>query len=170
MFEASSDPEAPPAPSLPTVTNQALGIRLTALPADFTVATNEGDILELAPSSSEVEGRVLFSVGPEKPNVNLVAAVKRHQRLVEEQPEAEYKGGQELVTPLGAAFYSRGRYLAGLDEVEETAIFLLHPTQARLLTITYRYPAGVDSSVRVQQLLDILAVLEGATGPVAPGG
>jgi hypothetical protein len=170
LSSCAGEPEAPPPPTLPTVTNQALGIRLTALPADFVVAANEGDTLELAPSSREVEGRVLFSVGPEKPNVNLVAAVKRHQRLVEERVEAEYKGGQELVTPLGAAFYSRGRYLAGLDEVEETAIFLLHPSQARLLTITYRYPAGVDSSVRVQQLLDILAVLEGVTEPAVPNG
>jgi hypothetical protein len=107
----------------------------------------------------------VFTVGPEKPNVNLVAAVKRHQRHVEEQPQAEYRGGQELVTPMGAAFYSRGRFLVGLAETEETAVMLLHPDSSRLLTITYRYPAGTDSSVRVQQLLDILAVLEGASEP-----
>jgi hypothetical protein len=29
------------------------------------------------------------------------------------------------------------------------------------MTITYRYPVGDDSSVRVQQLFDVLATVEG---------
>ena len=46
-------------------------------------------------------------------------------------------------------------------EIEETVIFALHPDADRIMTITYRYPAGVDSSVRVQQLFDVLGAVEG---------
>jgi hypothetical protein len=75
-------------------------------------------------------------------------------------PGADYKGGQELVTPLGSAFYSRGRYLAGAELVEDTVLVSKHPSSNRLLVISYRYPAGADSSVRVQQLLEIVTVLQ----------
>ena len=145
----------------PGVTNDVLEIRLASIPPEFVVTVNEDDRLELEPSSQEVAGRVWFTVGLEDRGVNLVAAVRRHQRHIEEFPQADYKGGQELVTPLGTAFYSRGRYLAGITETEETAVFIQHPTQPRLLTISYRYPADVDSSVRVQQLLDVLGEVEG---------
>lgn len=40
-------------------------------------------------------------------------------------------------------------------------IFALHPDADRITTVTYQYPAGDDSSVRVQQLFDSLAVVEG---------
>lgn len=143
------------------VTNDVLKLRLTSIPSEFVVTLNEGDQLELAPASPAVEGRVWFTLGPEERGVNLVAAVKRHQRHIEELPGADYKGGQELGTELGTAFYSRGRFLAGTTETEETAVFIQHPTQSRLLTIAYRYPANVDSSVRVQQLLDLLAEVDG---------
>jgi hypothetical protein len=156
----SREPAAPPDTS---VTNEALGIRLAALAEDFQVAANEGDRLELVPAESSVGGRVMFSVGEERDAINLVAVVKQHQRWIEEQPEGEYRGGQELQTPYGTAFYSRGRYLAGMTETEQTEIYLKHPFQSRLLTISYTYPAGGDSSVRVQQLIDILAQLEGPT-------
>ena len=37
---------------------------------------------------------------------------------------------------------------------------MVHPTQSRLLTITYRYPAGDDSAARVEQLIGVLAEIE----------
>ena len=148
------------------VSNDVLELRLASIPSDFVVTVNEGDQLELAPASQSVQGRVWFTVGPEESGVNLIAAVKRHQRQIEELPRADYKGGQELATPLGTAFYSRGRFLAGTTETEETAVFIQHPMQSRLLTISYRYPADVDSSVRVQQLLDILGEIEA----ISPAG
>jgi len=64
------------------------------------------------------------------------------------------------VTPHGSAFYSRGRFLAGSELVEDTVVVLKHPSASRLLTIGYRYPAAGDSSVRVQQLLDLVSVLQ----------
>ena len=69
--------------------------------------------------------------------------------------------GQELVSPLGTAFYSRGRFTLDGEAVEEAKIFSLHPDGDRILTLRYRYPAGVDSSVRVQQLFDVLGTIEG---------
>lgn len=148
------------------VTNDVLEIRLVSIPSEFTVTANDGDRFELAPASQSVQGRVWFTLGHEEQGINLVAAVRRHQRQIEELPRADYKGGQELATPLGTAFYSRGRFLAGTTETEETAVFIQHPTQSRLLTISYRYPADVDSSVRVQQLLDILGEVEGVDNDV----
>ncbi len=155
----SQAPATPTPPPPQGVTNQDLGIRLASVPADFKVVKNQGDTLELAPSDPAVEGDVVFSLGP-KGEVNLVAAVKAHRRHIEEQPGGAYKGGQELVTPLGSAFYSRGRYRAGDKEMEETVVVALDPGAQRILYMTCRYPAGADSSVRVQQLLDLFGEVE----------
>jgi len=153
MFVAACG-KAPPPPK--AVTNEALAIRLASVPSEFTVSSNQGKDLELVPASESTDGRLWFAVGPEDRALNLVAAVKAHQHQIEEMPGADYKGGQELETPHGTAFYSRGQYLAGTAETEETAVFIQHPTENRLLTIAYRYPVGVDSSVRVEQLLSVL--------------
>ena len=60
----------------------------------------------------------------------------------------------------GVAFYSRGRFSEAGATVEETVIFLIHPTASRQLEIHYRYPAGDDSAARVEQLIEVLAELE----------
>lgn len=169
LLAAACGGRQPAAPVEEAVVNEALGLRLAPLPSDFEVAVNRQSDLELAPAADGVEGRVTFLVGEEETGINLVAAVKRHQQWIEEQPEASYQGGQELMTPHGTAFYSRGRFLLGLDPIEETVVLLKHPTQSRLLTIRYRYPAAADSSVRVQQLLDLVGALEGLpTGTEQP--
>jgi hypothetical protein len=147
-------------PADPGVTNRALGIRLATVPPDFVVAANEEDRLELAPADDEVEGSLRFVVGSEARSINLVAVIQAHQQRIEQLPGADYKGGQEFRGPLGTAFYSRGRFLENDREIEETAVFTRHPSMSRLLTISYRYPAGVDSSIRVQQALEVLAELE----------
>ena len=168
LLAAACGPQQPAAPVVESVTNVTLDIRLDPLPTDFAVAVNDGRRLELVPAVDAVGGRVVFEVGDEEPEVNLVAAVKRHQLQVEQMPGAEYKGGQELVTPHGSAFYSRGRFLAGSELVEDTVVVLKHPSASRLLTIGYRYPAAGDSSVRVQQLLDLISVLQvPGSGPTA---
>jgi len=161
--------EEPAQPVDPSVSSEVLAIRLASLPADFKVAVNDSRGLELVPAEAKVGGRLVFTVGDEEPEVNLVAAVYRHQSQVEGMPGAEYKGGQELLTPHGKAFYSRGRFLAGTDLVEETVVVLKHPSFNRLLSITYRYPAAGDSSVRVQQLLEIVGELEGTAGAATAG-
>jgi hypothetical protein len=167
LAAACGPPDQPAEPVAASVTNQPLGIRLDPLPPDFAVAVNDDRGLELVPVEAKVGGRVVFEVGDEEPLIDLVAAVHRHQRRVEEMPGADYKGGQELVTPLGSAFYSRGRYLAGAELVEDAVLVSKHPSSNRLLVISYRYPAGADSSVRVQQLLEIVSVVQ-AIGVGAP--
>ncbi len=107
------------------------------------------------------EGQIVFANKPPEAGQNLPAEVKIHQAFIENQEEGDYLGGQELVSQLGTTFYSRGRYLVDGDEIEETVVFALHPYADRIMTITYRYPAGVDSSIRVQQLFDVLAMVEG---------
>lgn len=159
LLAAACTPDQPPAPVVESVSNETLGILLDPLPPDFVVAVNDGRRLELAPAVDKVGGRVAFEVGDPEPEVNLVAAVNRHRFQVEAKPGADYKGGQELVTPHGSAYYSRGRFLDGTELVEETVVVLEHPSASRLLIISYRYPAAGDSSVRVQQLLELVGGL-----------
>jgi hypothetical protein len=156
-------PEEPPpveTVSVP-VENQSLRLRLAALPGEFVLVTNEGDQLVLAPADPNQTGRVEFAVRTPDQGQNIPSAVKFHQAFIENQESGDYQGGQELVSPLGTTFYSRGRYLKDEAETEETVIFALHPDADRMMTITYRYPAGIDSSVRVQQLFDVLAEVQG---------
>lgn len=105
-------------------------------------------------------GILWFAVGPEQEGVNLVAAVQNHKEQMEGKPGADYKGGQELQGDFGTAFYSRGRYVDQGELTEETAVFMIHPSGNRLLTIHYRYPAGDDSSARVEQLISVIGYLE----------
>lgn len=155
---------APPPPD-PGVENLDLGIRLSGVPESFVVASNQGSILEFRPAGETAEGKLWFSATPEDLGENLVEAVKMHQSRIEGLPEGDYKGAQELQGPLGTAFYSRGRFLESDTVVEETKLITIHPTESRALEITYRYPAADDSAARVEQLIDVLAHLEG----VAPG-
>ena len=152
---------APSAPPDPSVTNAELGISLAAVPEGFEVARNEGAVLELRPVGEIAGGSVLFTVGPEETGVNLVAAVKAHQAHIEGLPGGEYQGAQELQGPLGTAFYSRGRFEGGDGPEEETVTLTLHPSQSRLLEITYDYPVGNDSAARVKELIGVLAEVEG---------
>ena len=155
---ACAGPSAPPPD--PRIENLDLDIQLTAMPDGLVVTDNQGTSLELRPADEYVGGILWFAVGPEQQGVNLVAAVKEHQERIEGLPEGEYKGAQELQGPLGTAFYSRGRYVEDGAVVEETVILTIHPSNNRLLTISYRYPAGEDSAQRVEQLIDVLSYLE----------
>jgi hypothetical protein len=154
---ACSQPAQPPDRS---VNNPVLRVRLTTLPEGLRVAENQGSTLELRPADETVGGVIRFAVGPEQEGINLVAAVQDHQARIAGLVDGDYKGAQELQTPFGAAFYSRGRYLDDGIPQEETALLMIHPTESQLLTITYRYPAGDDSAARVEQLIGVLAEIE----------
>ncbi len=150
----------PPPPPDPGVENRDLDIRLGTVPDGLVVADNQGTSLELRPADENLGGVLWFAVGPEQIGVNLVAAVKEHQAHIEGLPDGDYKGAQELQGPLGTAFYSRGRFVEKGVVEEETVILTIHPSANRLLTISYRYPAGDDSARRVEQLIDVLSYLE----------
>jgi len=156
------EPEPEPVASAPTpIENQILRLRLASVPEPFVVVTNEGDQLELGLALPEQQGRIIFAVRSPDQGQNIPSAVKFHQAFIENQEGADYQGAQELISPLGTTFYSRGRYLKDGSKIEETVIFALHPDADRMMTITYRYPASVDSSVRVEQLFEVLAEVEG---------
>ena len=142
------------------VENAELGIKLVSVPEGLTVVANEGRTLVLKPTAEGAEGSIVFAVGPEQPSINLVATVQNHQARIEAMPDGVYKGGQELTGDFGAAFYSRGRFSEAGRTMEETVLFLIHPSAYRLLEIRYLYPAGSDSAARVEQLISVLGQVE----------
>lgn len=148
-----------PAPMV--VENSALRLRLAGVPGEFMTVTNDGDQLILSVADPAIEGEILFANKPPEAGQNLPAELKLHEIVIEEQEGGDYLGARELTSPLGTTYYSRGRYVLDGVETEETTIFTLHPYADRIMTITYRYPAADDSSERVQQLLEVLAVVEG---------
>ena len=144
-----------------TVENPVLRLRMVDVPAEFEVTANQDRDLVLGPTApADGATTVIDALSPDD-GQNLVSAVAFHQAFIENQEDGDYQGGQELVSPLGTAFYSRGRFTLDGEAVEEAKIFSLHPDGDRILTLRYRYPAGVDSSVRVQQLFDVLGTIEG---------
>jgi len=155
-----AEPPPPPSPPDTSVENTDLGIALASVPDGLKATVNAGRNLELRPTGEGVDGLVWFAVGPDLHAVNLVAAVSDHQAQIESLPDGEYKGGQELQGDFGVAFYSRGRFTEAEATVEETVLFLIHPTASRQLEIHYRYPAADDSAARVEQLIAVLAEVE----------
>ena len=155
-----AEPPPPPPPPDTSVENLDLGIALAAVPEGLNTTVNEGRNLELRPTGEGAEGLVWFVVSPDLHAVNLVAAVADHKAGIESLPDGEYKGSQELQGDFGVAFYSRGRFTEAEATVEETVLFLIHPTANRQLEIHYRYPAADDSAARVEQLISVLAELE----------
>ena len=157
--QPSPAPEPGVRPPQP-VESPELGLRLPDLPEGLTVAANQGTELVLAPADPAVAGRIVFEVRRPEAGQNIPAAVAAHRDEIEAREGGDYQGSQELISPLGTTFYSRGRYLADGVELEETVIFALHPGGGRMMTVSYSYPAGTDSSGRVQKLLDVVAQLE----------
>lgn len=155
-----SQPElAEPTPMV--VENSTLRLRLAGVPGAFTTVTNDGDELVLRPADRAVEGEIRFANKAPEAGQNLPAELKVHEEAVAAKEGGDYLGARELTSQLGTTYYSRGRYVADGALIEETTIYALHPYADRIMTITYRYPAGNDSSDRVQQLLEVLAVVEG---------
>jgi hypothetical protein len=144
------------------IENSALAISISKIPEPFQLETNEGESLTFTSSGL---GHLEFQVGPiEETGINLVTEVKKRKAHFEALPDGTYLGNTELGTQLGTAFSARGRYESDGDKQEETWIYALHPTSDRLLTLTYRYPAEVDSQERVQQLLSILGEVVAQSG------
>jgi hypothetical protein len=78
--------------------------------------------------------------------------------------EGTFLGSKTLRTPLGRAYTARGRYRTDAGVVEESRVLAVHPSEDRLLTVTYVYPPSEDVVPRIQQLLDVFAEI----GPLFP--
>lgn len=150
------------------VENGALGIAIADLPDAFAVRQNDDGGLVLAPADGQLAGRLEVRLDPPGRTLNLVRAVEEHKVDVEARPDGDYKGGRELVSQLGAAYYSRGRFTADDGTpTEESIIVAIHPDGDRILRLIYRYPAGDDSKERLESMFELLGEIEGL---VAAGG
>jgi hypothetical protein len=145
----------------PGISNAALGIRLLAMPSGWETVQNDAQGIELRRSVDGGQGRLKITVSaPQSGGVNLVAAVKERQREIEGQG-GTFFGSKQLKTPFGPAYTARGSYKTVLGEVEELTVFALHPDRGgRMLTLSYTYPAGSETSARAQELFDVLAEVD----------
>lgn len=147
------------------VENAALDLVLADVPSSFRLVENEGDQLRFEPTEEGSTGEVSFALDSSDSTLNLQAARQLHKEEILARAAGDYKGQNELVTHLGPAYYSRGRY-QGEDgtPTEETLILALHPAGGSILRVVYRYPAGDDSPRRLEALFGVLGEIE------VPGG
>ncbi|MEL7061027.1 MAG: hypothetical protein AAGN46_13480, partial [Acidobacteriota bacterium] len=154
--DAATEPEAAPEPTPgPRVENAEIALALAEVPGFWTVVDNGAGGIVLRPSDATVEGELTISADAEEVGgVNLVAAQRAHKEEINAKPNGEYKGQSELMTQLGTAFSSRGRW-DGADgrQMEESLLLALHPIGNRKLRASYVYPAGDDSAARLQDHL-----------------
>ena len=151
-----------PTPTGPArVENPDLGIAIAALPEPFEVVANQGAELRLTAPGANGDGSLKIEVGPdESAAINLPAEAKATQEQFESMPNGEYFGNLEMVAPIGSAFTARGAYDGDDGRVGEIRVFALHPTQSRLLTLSFVYPEG-EGKERMQQLATLLGEIEG---------
>lgn len=157
---------APPPEPHARVECPELGLAFATLPYGFEVEVNQGKELVLTLDSEEKTGRMWVELGPQEAfGINLVEIVNSQKAIFEAYEEGEFFGNRELIAPQGPAYYSRGRFLGEGQRVEEVRAFILHPSENRLVTLHYRYPAGEDSKDRVNEMLLWLGEMEPHTSP-----
>ena len=162
--------EEPPAAPQGPVTNTELGITIAALPTDCSVQRNEGRDLVLACGSRQgTTGEILFQAGEDAAGVDLPALARGQKQAFEVMPEGKFHGNRELVTPTGAAYTARGRYVEDGKALEEIRILSLHPATSGLLVVRSRYPEGDETAKRMEQVLLVLGEVEAAEGAAAAG-
>jgi hypothetical protein len=162
LFAAACEQVMTPLAPRP-VENPQLGIAFSDLPRECEVETNEGPDLVLACAVDQIPGTVTAEV-VERARIDLRQSAREQRGRFEALPEGAYHGLVELVTPTGAAFTSRGRYLDDGAAREELQVFILHPSPPpRELVLRYVYPEGDrdHSQARRDQLLFLTGELEG---------
>jgi hypothetical protein len=155
----SGDTGAPEAPATVEIIDPELGLRLAIDPSRFAEVPGGDGVLALDAADGSDPGRVEVRVRPREYGQNIPAAVTEHRTAIEGRAGGTYLGAQELISPLGTTFTSRGRYTTDDGVVEETVVFALHPAGGRMLTVSYRYPAAEDSGARVEHLLEVVATI-----------
>jgi len=157
-----STPPEPPPPAPTTVSNPALGLRLSQLPADILVTVAEGPRWAFAAPIGETAGTATIELTEARSAaVNLVEEARRYGDSAAATEGGKFFGGNELVTPYGSAYTVR--VLADRGLVEERVVFLLHPDGSqRLLRLVLRYPPGDGEAARARlmQALELVGALE----------
>lgn len=153
------------------VENAALGIALVGpQAAGFDVVANEGETLALVRHATETEAEATLTYEtspPQLAGINLVDAVNQQKAEIEARPDGRFFGQIQLMSQLGNAYSTRGRYAGAGGETEEVRIFAVHPAGDRLLSLTYRYrptPGEAGSKARSEQAMAALGLIE----PLAP--
>lgn len=167
--------ETADAPRGPVVELPAINLAFDALPAGFVVGSSSADTVELVPSDPEANGRMWVEAGEISDfGIDLVQVVTDQTEAYAQFDNSEYFGGRKLViAAAGEAYYVRGRYDENGERREELRLFLVHPSENRLVSLHYAYPAGDDSADRVQELFALageLAVLDVGAAPPAEEG
>ena len=172
LAACSTSAEDTPAASPDPVVNETMNVSFASLPAGFAVAENAADALRLEPSDPEQGAgptAMWVEVGERSDfGIPLVDIVNSQKEQYEALDGGTFAGNRELGTHVGKAYYSRGGYSFEGATVEETRIFLVHPTENRLVTFHYRYPSGDDSGERIQELFAWLGELAAATPQADP--
>ncbi|HSM51854.1 MAG TPA: hypothetical protein VLA75_10670, partial [Thermoanaerobaculia bacterium] len=160
-------PQPPPTsePAAVRVEHAPSGLAVAALPASLRLVAADGPVLELAPADPARAGRFTVEAGPPEPGgINLVEVTRAAGAELAARPEGSFLGQREMIAPWGPAFSARGTYLETGERREELRIFTLHPdrTVDRLVTLTYRYPAGdrEESGARFNEGLLVLGELD----------
>lgn len=164
--------DAAPAP-VERIENPALGIALEGSSAQgFELVANDGATLRLRRPAERDQPAATVEYGAgesQTAGVNLVDAVNRQKADIEARPDGKFFGQVQLMSQLGNAYSTRGRYTdeAG-EEVEETRIFAVHPAGDRLLWTTYRYrPTPGAAKERSEQAMAAFGLIVPlADGPV----
>jgi hypothetical protein len=154
-----------------SVESAAAGVRVAALPEGVRVAANDAGGLRLTVASENGDGTMtVTSSDVYATGLNIIDAVEAEMAAFEARPEGRSFGQTKMVAPIGLTYMARGRYLAEGAEVEELRALLAHPWGNRLLTLSYVYPAGTDTSERGALLMEVLGEMEALDqASVAPG-
>ena len=127
----------------------------------FVVETNDPGQIVVISDDPARPGTMTVEVGePSDFGIELDQEVWEDRERVEGLAGGEYLGGNKLMSQLGEAFYSRSRMEEDGAVVETVRVFALHPTENRLVTLSYRYPAADDSSERLPEVLELLGAIE----------
>ena len=164
--QAPPEPETGPEP----IVNEQLNLSFPKVPQHFEVDINSGSQLELRVKDGiEIAdgvaktGRMWVTVDERSDfGIDLVGIMQGQKDEFLALEGGSFSGSQQLGTPSGLAYYSRGQFDVDGARQEETRVHMVHPTENRLVTFYYRYPPGEDSGERVQELLVWVGELEPA--------
>jgi hypothetical protein len=158
----AAPPPPPEPPPSQRVENPELGIALAAVPEGFRLTGSDAQGIHLE-RVGELAGTARVTAGPVlEGGLNLYDEVNRQKAALEARPNGSFLGQVEIMGPTGNAFSTRGRYTEGGTAMEEIRILGLHPTENRLLSVSYVYAAGGDSKERVEHAFAVLGEVEAA--------
>ena len=157
----STEPEVAPPPGDTSFEAPSALLRFTGTPEVFEIAINDAESLTLTAPGLPGPSTVNVTLGETVAGgINIFETVEEHLASFTELPEGASFGQTQLVAPIGLTFMLRGRYLVEGIQVEELRAILVHPAGNRLLTASYSYPVGDDTSERGQQLMELLGEME----------